>query len=105
MTSRCRDCNAEIKFDNSVRGKNGGRIPLNPDGTRHDCPNNPAPQAHPPTQQVQPQAPQPSKQDKIDQAVQAKLDRLDRIAKAIEDQNVINRRIADYLEIIARAKV
>ena len=37
----CRNCGQEIKFDNNVRSTSGKAIPLNMDGNKHDCPNNP----------------------------------------------------------------
>lgn len=38
---QCRNCGQEIKFDNSIRSSSGKAIPLNMDGDKHDCPNNP----------------------------------------------------------------
>ncbi len=32
-------CRTEIKFDDNVRSSSGKAIPLNPDGTKHNCPN------------------------------------------------------------------
>jgi hypothetical protein len=45
--SLCRyGCSKQIKFDDTKVGKNGRRIPLNLDGTRHDCPFSPHNQAN-----------------------------------------------------------
>jgi hypothetical protein len=38
-TTPCRACGSPIKFDSQIRGQNGRVIPLNPDGSRHVCPN------------------------------------------------------------------
>ena len=35
------NCGTHIIFDDGIRGKTGKKIPLNLDGTRHDCPNSP----------------------------------------------------------------
>jgi hypothetical protein len=35
---KCYTCNRAIKFDSSVRSKSDKAIPLNLDGSKHDCP-------------------------------------------------------------------
>lgn len=35
----CRTCQQNINFDPNRKSKTGKLIPLNPDGTAHDCPN------------------------------------------------------------------
>jgi hypothetical protein len=35
----CRTCQQNIQFDPNRKSKTGKLIPLNPDGTAHDCPN------------------------------------------------------------------
>ena len=42
MTTICKfGCGASIKFDNNRVSRRGIKIPLNLDGTLHDCPNSP----------------------------------------------------------------
>ena len=58
MTYSCHGCQQPIKFDNAVKSESGKVIPLNPDGSRHDCPaksqNNSAPAVQkPPTDMKQ----------------------------------------------------
>lgn len=36
---QCRDCGQKIGFHPDVRGASGKCKPLNPDGSRHECPN------------------------------------------------------------------
>jgi hypothetical protein len=36
----CKYCSQPITFDDSVRAPSGKRIPLNPDGSHHECPYN-----------------------------------------------------------------
>ena len=36
----CKYCNQSITFDNDVRAPSGKRIPLNPNGSHHECPYN-----------------------------------------------------------------
>ncbi|HKU50616.1 MAG TPA: hypothetical protein VJP79_11740 [Nitrososphaera sp.] len=38
MTFNCHGCNSPIKFDNNVKSASGKVIPLNPDGSHHECP-------------------------------------------------------------------
>ena len=38
---RCITCNEAIRFDRKQRSENGKFIPLNLDGSRHDCPKSP----------------------------------------------------------------
>ncbi len=38
---KCYWCGADITFDKGICSENGKRIPLNPDGTKHDCPQSP----------------------------------------------------------------
>jgi hypothetical protein len=38
---KCFYCDTPIKFDTSVRSKNNRPIPLNLDGSNHDCPESP----------------------------------------------------------------
>jgi hypothetical protein len=40
-TYNCKYCGMLIRFDAKMKSKNGRSIPLNPDGTTHNCPNNP----------------------------------------------------------------
>ena len=35
---KCYTCNRAIKFDSSIRSKSDRAIPLNLDGSKHDCP-------------------------------------------------------------------
>jgi hypothetical protein len=37
----CKYCSQSITFDDDVRTPSGKRIPLNADGSHHECPNNP----------------------------------------------------------------
>jgi hypothetical protein len=37
----CKYCRESITFDDDVRAPSGKRIPLNADGSHHECPNNP----------------------------------------------------------------
>src|SRR5215212_2103442 len=37
----CKYCNQSITFDDDVRAPSDKRIPLNADGSHHECPNNP----------------------------------------------------------------
>jgi hypothetical protein len=36
---RCKSCALVIKFDKNVKGKNGKLIPLEENGSKHQCPN------------------------------------------------------------------
>jgi len=36
---KCYTCTADIKFDDNVRSQSGKKIPLNQDGSPHQCPN------------------------------------------------------------------
>jgi hypothetical protein len=37
----CKYCSQSITFDDDVTAASGKRIPLNPNGSHHECPNNP----------------------------------------------------------------
>jgi|ERR671910_939302 hypothetical protein len=40
-STRCKYCGQKITFSNTVVSKNGRAMPLNEDGTPHNCPNRP----------------------------------------------------------------
>lgn len=46
------NCGTDIIFDDGVRGKTGKKIPLNLDGTRHDCPNSSYNKRFPPQKSI-----------------------------------------------------
>lgn len=96
------NCGIDITFDDGVIGKTGRRIPLNLDGTRHDCPNSPYKRKVLQTQYIQSQGTQQSEPTVV---TADKLQQKEKVNDAIKYIDGLKERVPDFeLELIVKEK-
>jgi hypothetical protein len=96
------NCGTDIIFDDGVRGKTGKKIPLNLDGTRHDCPNSPYKRKVSQTHSNQPLGSQQSEPSIV---TVDKLLQKEKVNDAIEYIDEVKEQDTDYdLKLIVKEK-
>lgn len=96
------NCGTDIIFDDGVIGKTGKKIPLNLDGTRHDCPNSPYHKRNSQSNSIDPQKNQ-SFEPTIDTT--DKLLQKEKVNDAIKYIDGLKERVPDFeLELIVKEK-
>lgn len=96
------NCGADITFDDGVRGKTGKKIPLNLDGTRHDCPNSPYRMKVTQTQSIQPPG---NQQCEPSMVTTDKLLQKEKVNDAIKYIDEVKEQVTDYdLKLIVKEK-
>jgi hypothetical protein len=96
------NCGTDIMFDDGARGKTGKKIPLNLDGTRHDCPNSPYKRKVSQTHSTQPPGNQQSEPSMV---MVDKLLQKEKVNDAIKYIDGLKERVPDYeLELVVKER-